>query len=264
MSSVNESADDQNELNRGVQSDLIPDKTEKANRFQIGPGFGMVIMGISYIWWWVMPWAWESYTLDNRWAHNWAYAIIIFTIGLAWYQKTPLSRSIALVQGIMMPITASGSVNTLFCTFVTMGIFTLWLIVVIMERKKKVSFLTDKLDKRSINWLTMHTLILAWILVGHMGLVFFLGRAPFESQLLNLEALYAVRPAYLSNLPPEINEFATWTYDISLTIWMILVIYEQFKMGYNPKNKPWPRWSFWWTIFGLLAMPLIALAIQFA
>jgi hypothetical protein len=50
-------------------------KPAAANRFQIGPGLGMVLMGISYVWWWIMPWAWQSYGLDNRWAHNWAYAI---------------------------------------------------------------------------------------------------------------------------------------------------------------------------------------------
>jgi hypothetical protein len=45
---------------------------------------------------------------------------------------------------------------------------------------------------------------------------------------------------------------------------MFLICYEQFKMGYNPNNKSWPRLSFWWTIFGLIGAPLVALAIQFA
>jgi hypothetical protein len=247
-----------------MNKDDIKKKPDLVNKFQVGPGLGMVFMGLSYVWWWIMPWAWESYALDNRWAHNWAYAIIILTVGLAWYQKTPLSRLIAVIQSLMMPITASGAFNTLVCTFITLGIFLIWVILVLFERIGKKVYLVNKLEKRTFNWINLHSLVVAWILVGHMGLVFILARFPFELQFLNIEVILGVRPGYLEFFPPEGHDLATWTFDIALTIWMFLICYEQFKMGYNPNNKSWPRLSFWWTIFGLIGAPLVALAIQFA
>jgi hypothetical protein len=244
--------------------ELRSEGESRPNKYMVGPGIGMVIMGILYIWWWVMPWAWEAYFEDQRWGHNWAYAIIIFTVGLAWYQKSPVPRMVAVLQSLMMPITAVGAFNTTIAAIVCIIIFIIWVVLVIIERKTEKLLLADKMQKRTVNWLNMHTMIIAWILVGHMGLVFFLARAPFEIQLLNIEGMYGVRPGFLMYLPPETHEYATWSYDIALTIWMCLICYEQFKMGYNFKNKPWPKWSFLWTIVGLIMIPLVALAIQFA
>lgn len=249
----------------GVDSNIVPiNPLPKSNRAQVGPGIGMIILGISYLWWWLMPWAWESYSMDARWAHNWAYSIIILTVGLSWYQKSLLTRLIALFQSFMMPITASGSINTIICAYITLGLLLLWILVVLLERHNHKYFFENKFEYATKSWLLLHSLIFEWILVGHMGLVFFVVRAPFENQLLNIEKMYAVRVGFLENLPPELLEYATWSYDISLTIWMVLIIYEQFKMGFNDDNLPWPRYSFWWIIFGLIGIPFIALAIQFS
>ncbi len=58
---------------------------------------------------------------------------------------------------------------------------------------------------------------------------------------------------FLTYLPPEGRDFATWFFNISILVWAILAIVEQFKMGYNPQNKPWPRWSFWWVFICMVA-----------
>ena len=109
------------------------DSAVKKNKYLVGPGMGLVIMGFAYIiWWFAGPWAWEAIAMDPRWAHNWAYALIIFNVGLAWYQESPLSRSIAMIQSIMLPITASGSFNTIICTIVVGIIFLLWFIVFLL------------------------------------------------------------------------------------------------------------------------------------
>ena len=99
------------------------DQKKNQNKYQVGPSVGMIIMGLSYVIWWVMPWAWESYAEEPRWAHNWAYSIIILTVGLAWYQKTPISRTVAMIQSFMMPITAVGAIDSLICTYITIGFF---------------------------------------------------------------------------------------------------------------------------------------------
>jgi hypothetical protein len=223
----------------------------------IGPGLGLIILGLAYLIWWLMPFAWEAYYEDPRWAHNWAYAIIIMNVGLAWYHKSALSRTIVAIQSFMMPVTASGSFNTLIITYITIVIFIFWAIVVVIERIRGKMFLQDSLQQRAWLWINMHSLVVAWILIAHMGLVFLIGRVPLERQLLG----FGTDAGFLANLPPEGHEFATWFFDITLIIWAVIALYEQFKMGYNVKNKPWPKWSFYWT-FVCMGSGLLGLAIN--
>ncbi|MFW9972371.1 MAG: hypothetical protein ACFFDF_19450 [Candidatus Odinarchaeota archaeon] len=227
-------------------------------KFLNGPGMGLTIMGFAYVlWWFVGPWAWSSITMDPRWIHNWAYALIIFNVGLAWYHKSPLSRSIAMIQSIMLPITASGSFNTTICTIITACIFLIWFIIVLIEKTKKRIFFQDKLTDKGKLWLNMHTLIIAWILIAHMGLMFFVVRFPLEFSLYQISN----QAGFLANLPPEGLEFATWTYDIGLFAFLIVVLWEQYKLGYNIKGKPWPRLSFYTAII-VMVLSLFALLIQ--
>lgn len=221
----------------------------------VGPGLGLMIMGAAYLIWWLL--FIEYAIMDPRWVHNIAYAIIILNVGLAWYHKSPLSRTVAMIQSIMLPVIGSGSFNALICTIISSVIFIIWIIVAIRERTKGTQIFEEKLSKRGKNWLNMHTLIIAWILVGHMGLMFFIVRLPMEAQLYS----YGETAGYLMNLPPESLEFATWAYNIGLFIIITAILIEQYKMGYNIQNNPWPRRSFWIVII-VMAASLIALAIQ--
>jgi len=221
----------------------------------VGPGLGLIIMGAAYLVWWLL---FIEYALtDPRWTHNIAYAIIILNVGLAYYHKTPLSRIITMIQSFMLPITGSGSFNTVICTIVSSTIFVVWIIIVLLEKNKGKEFLNQKLAGRDKNWLNMHTLILAWILVGHMGLMFLIVRLPLEAPLYG----YGETAGYLINLPPESYEFATWAFNIGLFVLISVILWEQYKLGYNIKNNPWPRKSFWIVLFTMGAA-LTALAIQ--
>ena len=227
----------------------------KPNKWMVGPGKGLIIMGIAYLIWWL---AFIEYALmDPRWTHNIAYAMIIVNVGLAWYHKSPVSRAIALIQSFMLPVTGSGSFNTVICTIICTIIFAIWGIVVLLEKNRDKLFLDDKLSRRGKNWLNLHTMILAWILIAHMGLMFFIVRLPMEANLYS----YSPRAGYLMNLPPESYEFATWVFDIGLFILCIVLIKEQYKMGYNIKNNPWPKTSFYVVILIMVAA-LLALWIQ--
>lgn len=63
------------------------------------------------------------------------------------------------------------------------------------------------------------------------------------------------------NLPPESYEFATWAFNIGLFILISIILWEQYRMGYNLQNKPWPRKSFW-IVPIIMAASLVALTIQ--
>jgi hypothetical protein len=88
--------------------------------------------------------------------------------------------------------------------------------------------------------------------------VFLVGRVPLEAQLES----FGTYVGFLLNLPPEALDFATWAFDVSLLIWVGIVLYEQIRMGYNLKNNPWPKASFYW-VFVCMGASLIALAIQY-
>ena len=73
-------------------SESKPEQSEpKPNKWIVGPGLGLIIIGLSYLVWWLI---FIDYAIrDPRWTHNIAYAIIILNVGLAWYHQSPLSRA---------------------------------------------------------------------------------------------------------------------------------------------------------------------------
>lgn len=242
-------------INKTVESTV---KEERDHNIFVGPGLGLVILGLIYFVWYIMPFSIE-YLEEKPFAiHNWGYSIIFLTIGLAWYQKSIISRSIALIQASLMPILASGSFNPFIIVALIFILFAVFGIVFIIEKKREKFFFQERLQKRTWEWLNMHLLILCWLSLIHIGLVFLVVRAPTEIDLLRI----GPNAGWLKNYTPELHEISTWAFDIAIIGWGIIVLYEQFKMGYNFKNKPWPRWSFY-AIFIAIAAGLIGLLIQY-
>jgi ribose/xylose/arabinose/galactoside ABC-type transport system permease subunit len=164
-----------------------------------------------------------------------------------------------MIQASLMPLTASGAFSTTLMTLAALFILVLWIIVVLIERKNNSPLFDQKISQRTRNWIILHTLIVCWILVAHMGLVFFFGRLPFESQLDTIGTDLGAAIGFLINLPVERFDLVTYVFDINLIILAVLFGYEQFKVGYNLQNKPWPKISFrflWITVaLGLLLLP---------
>ncbi|MHA1577077.1 MAG: hypothetical protein ACTSU3_06925 [Candidatus Thorarchaeota archaeon] len=235
------------------------------NKYQIGPGLGLLLMGIMYLIFWLVPYTIEVYIEDPRWSHNWVYSLIIITIGASFYQKTVVSRVIAIMQATLMPLTASGAFNTTMMTLVALAILSIWIVVTLIERRTNTPLLDNRISQRTQTWIIMHSLIVCWMLVAHMGLVFFIGRLPFESQLDTIGTGIGESLGFLINLPIERFDLVTYVFDINLIILAILFGYEQFKVGYNLKNKPWPKISFrflWITVaLGLALLPFSLLGI---
>ncbi|MFX1325099.1 MAG: hypothetical protein ACFE8N_09080 [Promethearchaeota archaeon] len=233
-------------------------KKEKSdfNRY-IGPGLGLVILGLVYFIWYIMPFSFEYLAKKPLGIHNWGYSIIFLTVGLAWYQKTPVARGIALIQASLLPILSSGSFNSFIIVVLSFGILVVFGIVVFIERKQEKPFFQERLQKRTWNWLNLHLLIIAWFAIMHIGIVFLVVRAPLEIDLLRI----GPNAGWLQNYTPELHEISTWAFDLAIIGWGVVALYEQFKMGYNIKNAAWPRWSFY-TIFIAIAVGLIGLLIQ--
>ncbi len=229
------------------------------NKYQIGPGLGLLLMGIMYLVFWILPYTIESFIEDPRWSHNWVYSLIIITIGASFDQKSVVSRTIAMIQASLMPLTASGAFNTTLMTLAALLILSVWIIVVLIERRTNSHLFDQRISQRTQTWINMHSLIVCWMLIAHMGLVFFFGRLPFESQLDTIGTGLGASIGFLINLPIERFDLVTYVFDLNLIILAVLFGYEQFKVGYNLKNKPWPKISFrflWITvILGLVLLP---------
>jgi hypothetical protein len=249
---------DENTIKKTEKTDESSKKEEIKQNKLIGPGLGLVILGLVYFIWYIMPFAIEYLQEKPLAIHNWGYSIIFLTVGLAWYQKSPLPRAVALIQASLLPILASGSVNPFIMVALVFIVFAVFGIVVLIEQKRNKFFFQDRLKKRTWEWLNMHFLILSWILIIHIGFVFLVVRAPTEIDLLRI----GPNAGWLKNYTPELHEISTWAFDIAMIAWGVIVLYEQFKMGYNFKNNSWPRWSFY-AIFLAIAAGLIGLLIQY-
>lgn len=233
-------------------------KKEKSdfNRY-IGPGLGLVILGLVYFIWYIMPFSLEFLAGKPLAIHNWGYSIIFLTVGLAWYQKTPVPRGIALIQASILPILSSGSFNSFIIVLLTFCLLAVFGIVVIIEKKRGKPFFQERLQKRTWNWVNLHLLVIAWLSIIHISIVFLVVRAPLEIDLLRI----GTTAGWLKNYTPELHEISTWMFDLAIIGWGVVTLYEQFKMGYNFKNNAWPRWSFY-AIFIAIAVGLIGLLIQ--
>ncbi|MFW9975719.1 MAG: hypothetical protein ACFFDQ_10660, partial [Candidatus Thorarchaeota archaeon] len=219
-----------------MPDDTTPDiSSTQPNKYQVGPGFGLLLMGIMYLVFWLMPFTIETYIDDPRWAHNWTYALIFMTLGASFYQKTVASRIIALFQASLMPLTASGLFNSTLITLIALLIGSLWIIVVLIERRMNTPLLDHRLSRRTQNWVVMHSLIVCWLLLAHMGLVFFIARLPFEAQLDTIGTSLGQSLGFLLNLPVERFDLVTYVFDVNIIILAILFSFEQFKVGYNPR-----------------------------
>ncbi|MBY9004868.1 MAG: hypothetical protein KGD73_12910 [Candidatus Lokiarchaeota archaeon] len=56
-------------------SDEKPEPTTSKTNKLVGPGLGLIIMGVAYLIWWLS--FIEDAIIDPRWTHNIAYALII-------------------------------------------------------------------------------------------------------------------------------------------------------------------------------------------
>jgi hypothetical protein len=233
-------------------------KKEKRTRNRlVGPGLGLVALGIIYFIWYVMPFSISFLEGKPLYIHNWGYSICYVTIGLAWYHKSIVARTIALIQASYLPILASGSANPFIMVLIIFITLVVFGVVVIIERRSGKFYFKERLQKRTWEWLNLHLLVVSWLLILHVGFLFLVVRTPTEISLL--EVGYPV--GWLINYPPEIIEISTWTFDLAMIAWGVIVLYEQFKMGYNFQNKPWPRWSFWAIVIAM-ALGILGLIIQ--
>ncbi len=200
-------------------------------------GSGILIQGILWLIIWVGPlYIW--FLLDPRWGHNFAFAIIFITVGLAYYIRKTSCRIAAVITAfLIIPIEMawwSWDVATLTAAIM----LAITIILYVIERNRKVEIIAPSSRLRA--WLKVHIINFAYLGLAHMPMIFFGGR-------------WRNQEAFLQYLPIEL-ELSTIVFNAMLLILVILGITERYIK--NIGRFQVTKIGFIWAIF-MIIIPLL-------
>jgi hypothetical protein len=151
----------------------------------INTGTPLVLMGALWLYLWVFPWR-DAYVYDPRWGHNYAEALAFLAVGLAYFNRRLVSDVLALLASLLI-IPASLEIVSHPVTALTgMTLVVLIIVDMIVERRRE-SDLFQPANRRLSFWLQGHILRFAYVMLGHLALVYFLVRLPlgtYEDELV--------------------------------------------------------------------------------
>jgi hypothetical protein len=151
----------------------------------INVGTPLVLMGVLWLYLWVFPW-YEAYVYDPHWGHNYAEALAFLAVGLAYFNRRLVSDVLALLAATLI-IPASLELWPHPVTAITGGVLVVFIILdMIVERGRKDD-LGQPSNRRLNFWLKRHLLRFAYVMLGHLALIYFLVRLPggtYETELV--------------------------------------------------------------------------------
>jgi hypothetical protein len=151
----------------------------------INVGTPLVLMGAMWLYLWVFPW-YEAYVYDPHWGHNYAEALAFLAVGLAYFNRRLISDMLALLAATLI-IPASLELLPHPVTAIAGGVLVALIILdMIVERGRKDD-LGQPSNRRLNFWLKRHLLRFAYVMLGHLALIYFLVRLPggtYETELV--------------------------------------------------------------------------------
>ena len=143
------------------------------------------LMGIMWLYLWLFPW-YEAYEYDPRWGHNYAEALAFLAVGLAFFNNRFISHILSFLAALLI-IPASLELFPTPVTAIAGGALVLLIIVdIIVERGRKTD-LAQPSNRRITFWWKRHLPRFAYIMLGHLALVYFIVRLPsgtYETELV--------------------------------------------------------------------------------
>jgi hypothetical protein len=148
-------------------------------------GTPLVLMGALWLYLWVFPW-YEAYVYDPHWGHNYAEALAFLAVGLAYFNRRLVSDVLALLAAtLIIPVSLELWPHPV--TAITGGVLVVLIILdMIVERGRKDD-LGQPSNRRLSFWLKGHLLRFAYVMLGHLALIYFLVRLPggtYETELV--------------------------------------------------------------------------------
>jgi len=148
----------------------------------INIGTPLLLMGAMWLLLWVFPWR-EAYLYDPHWGHNYAESLAFICVALAYFNRRLLSHALGLLAaGLIIP----ASLELLPHGATGAALALLIILDILLERGRKDD-LGQPSNRRLAFWLKRHLLILAFILLGHLALLYFFVRLPagtYETDLV--------------------------------------------------------------------------------
>jgi hypothetical protein len=214
-------------------------------KFEPGPwmttGTGIFLLGVAWLLFWLGP-AFPLYEKDPRWAHNFAFALILIMVGIAYYRPSVSTWIISMIASFITIPTELAYWSGMTATIIELALLALLLIVVAAEWQLKRPLLTP--DAKSGFWLKIHLPVLTYLGIAHMPFVFFMVRWTYSAP-------------YLTYLPVE-HEYSTTIFNVMILVLMVLAIAERYVKDIRGFSVT--RTGFYWAVL-MLIIPLASIGI---
>jgi len=210
-------------------------------------GSGLIMTGLFWLYLWVFQW-YVFFLFDARWAHNFAYPLILLTIGVAYKGKKTSTDLLASISAFIIIPTETGLISGTHSTYIVGIILLIILLLLVTERGKKQELLF--FQHRSRRWLKKHMLTFAFLFLLHMPFIYWFTRVLFGE------------PAEL-NMPPEPPwERAHWgtaSYNILVIPFALIGMAERFR-GTLRRRISMSKLGYWWSLL-IIIVGLIMIGV---
>ena len=155
-----------------------------ASRY-VNVGTPSVLMGALWLYLWVFPW-YESYVYDPHWGHNYAEALAFFVVGLAYFNRRLLSDVLSLLAALLILPASLELLPHPVTAIIGAVLAGLTILDMVVERKRETD-LGQPAGRRLTFWLKKHLPRFAYVMLGHLALIYFLVRLPlgtYETDLV--------------------------------------------------------------------------------
>jgi hypothetical protein len=180
--------------------------------------------------------------LDPRWGHNYAFAIIFITVGLAYYIRKTSCRLVAVVAAFIIVPTEMAYWSWFSATLAAVIMLALMIILYFIEKIRKTEIIAPNTRLRA--WLKVHIINFAYLGLAHMPLIFFIGRWHHQE-------------GFTQYLPIEL-EASTIIFNVMLLLLAILGIVERYTK--NIGRFQVTKIGFTWAIL-MIIIPLILIFV---
>jgi len=128
-----------------IQIFIRHDEDFPSMKFEPGPwmttGTGIFFLGVAWLLFWLGP-AFNLYEADSRWAHNFAFAIILIMVGIAYYRPSVSTWIISMIASFITIPTELAYWSGMTATVIELALLGLLLIVVGGEWRLKRPLIT--------------------------------------------------------------------------------------------------------------------------
>jgi hypothetical protein len=215
----------------------------------INIGTGLILTGLFWLYFWVFPW-FQAFVKDPRWAHNFAFPLILITVGVAYHGKKLSTDLIAVFSAFMIIPTESGVITGLQSTYLVITLLIIALLLLTVERGRKEELLF--FQHRWRRWFKKHLLAFSFLFLMHMAFIYWFSRAFFGEPM----------PTNLPNESPfNPMHWATASYNLLVLPLGLMGMAERFR-GTLRRIIASTQLGYWWSlmiiIVGITMMAILS------